>query len=68
MKQFIYTFLIAAFLLLANACTEATIFAGGGGDDGKGGAEEGGGSPECKESGFVGGGGIEKHRDGRPGG
>ncbi|MCD8269205.1 MAG: fimbrillin family protein [Parabacteroides sp.] len=41
MKQFIYTFLIAAFLLLANACTEATIFAGGGGDDGKGGAEEG---------------------------
>lgn len=41
MKQFIYIFSAAVFLLLANACTEATIFTGGGGDDGKGGSEEG---------------------------
>ena len=39
MKQFIYTFSTAVFLLLANACTEAMISVGGGGDDGKGGAE-----------------------------
>ncbi|WP_075558353.1 fimbrillin family protein [Parabacteroides timonensis] len=41
MKLFIYIFSTAVFLLLAYACTEATIFTGDGGDDGKGGSEEG---------------------------
>lgn len=39
MKRFIYIFPTVVFLLLANACTEATISVGGGEDDGKGGVE-----------------------------
>lgn len=39
MKRFIYIFPTVVFLLLANACTEATISVGGGGDDGKGGVD-----------------------------
>ena len=41
MKQFIYTLSTVVFFLLANACTEATIFMGDGGNEGKGDMEEG---------------------------
>ena len=41
MKQFIYTLSTVVFFLLANACTEATIFMGDGGNEGKGDVEEG---------------------------
>ena len=34
MKQFIYTLSTVVFFLLANACTEATIFMGDGGNEG----------------------------------
>lgn len=41
MKQFIYTLSTVVFFLLANACTEATIFMGDGGNEGKGDMEAG---------------------------
>lgn len=66
MKQFIYTLSTVVFFLLANACTEATIFMGDGGNEGKGRCG-GGCSFERKESGLIGRDRIEKYRNGRGG-